>query len=48
MLHIKAYEIYYLSQLAAQNALLPNDYKLDLKECFVIEAGYGDMSSERV
>ena len=31
-----------------KNALLPNDYKLDLKECFVIAAGYGDMSSERV
>ncbi len=28
-------------------AILPNRYTLDLTECFIIAAGYGDLSSER-
>ncbi|MYM92715.1 TraB/VirB10 family protein [Duganella vulcania] len=28
-------------------AILPNRFRMDLKECFVIAAGYGDMASER-
>lgn len=30
------------------NAVLPNRYRSDVKECFVVAAGYGDISSERV
>ncbi len=29
-------------------SILPNKYKYDLKECFVVGEGYGDLSSERV
>lgn len=29
-------------------AILPNNLKFDLKECFLIGAAYGDMSSERI
>src|SRR3989304_3626567 len=29
------------------NAVLPNHFRSRIKECFVIGAGYGDMSSER-
>ncbi|MBB3122176.1 TrbI/VirB10 family protein [Pseudoduganella violacea] len=29
------------------NAVLPNRYRAQVKECFVIAAGYGDISSER-
>ncbi|MEQ1529057.1 MAG: TraB/VirB10 family protein [Methylococcales bacterium] len=28
-------------------AILPNRYKADVRECFIIAAGYGDLSSER-
>ena len=28
-------------------AILPNRYRMDIKECFVIASGYGDLSSER-
>ncbi|POZ50647.1 TraB/VirB10 family protein [Methylovulum psychrotolerans] len=28
-------------------ALLPNKYRMDIAECFVIASGYGDLSSER-
>jgi conjugal transfer pilus assembly protein TraB len=28
-------------------AILPNRYKMDIRECFLIASGYGDMSSER-
>lgn len=31
-----------------REAILPNEATFDLRECFVIAAGYGDMSSERV
>lgn len=31
----------------ADNAVLPNRFRSDIKECFVIAAGYGDISSER-
>ncbi len=31
-----------------KEALLPNEFTLNLRECFVIAAGFGDMSSERV
>lgn len=31
-----------------KNAILPNEYAFDFKECFVIAAAFGDMSSERV
>lgn len=31
----------------ADNAVLPNQFRSDIKECFVIAAGYGDISSER-
>lgn len=30
-----------------KDAILPNGYKADLKECFLLMSGYGDMSSER-
>jgi conjugal transfer pilus assembly protein TraB len=30
-----------------KNAILPNKYQYDIRECFVIGAGYGDISSER-
>jgi conjugal transfer pilus assembly protein TraB len=30
------------------NAVLPNRYRADVKECFVVAAGWGDISSERV
>ena len=29
------------------NAVLPNRFRSDVKECFVVAAGYGDISSER-
>ncbi|WP_167772897.1 TraB/VirB10 family protein [Ramlibacter humi] len=29
------------------NAILPNRFRAQVKECFVVAAGYGDMSSER-
>jgi len=29
------------------DALLPNRFRADVRECFVIAAGYGDLSSER-
>lgn len=29
------------------NAVLPNQFRAQVKECFVVAAGYGDMSSER-
>jgi conjugal transfer pilus assembly protein TraB len=29
------------------NALLPNRFQQDLRECFILAAGYGDLSSER-
>ena len=29
------------------DAILPNRYRMDIKECFVIAGGYGDLSSER-
>ena len=28
-------------------AILPNRYKMDIRECFLIGSGYGDLSSER-
>lgn len=31
-----------------RNAILPNGRNFDFRECFVIAAGFGDMSSERV
>ena len=31
----------------SDNAILPNRARADVKECFVIAAGYGDISSER-
>ncbi len=31
-----------------KDAILPNEYSFNLKECFLLAAGYGDMSSERV
>ncbi|MCG2583890.1 TraB/VirB10 family protein [Massilia sp. TS11] len=31
----------------ADTAVLPNQFRGDIKECFVIGAGYGDISSER-
>jgi len=31
----------------ADNAILPNRYRASVKECFVVGAGYGDVSSER-
>jgi conjugal transfer pilus assembly protein TraB len=30
-----------------QEAILPNRYRMDVRECFLIASGYGDMSSER-
>lgn len=30
-----------------QDAILPNRYRADLSECFLIASGYGDLSSER-
>lgn len=30
------------------DTMLPNDFRVNMKECFVIAAGFGDMSSERV
>jgi len=30
-----------------QEAILPNRFKADLRECFLIASGYGDLSSER-
>ena len=30
-----------------KDALLPNRYRADVKECFIISSGYGDLSSER-
>lgn len=30
-----------------QEAILPNRYRADLSECFLIASGYGDLSSER-
>jgi len=30
-----------------QDAILPNRFKADLKECFIVAAGYGEISSER-
>lgn len=29
------------------NAVLPNQFRAQVKECFIVAAGYGDMSSER-
>ncbi len=31
----------------ADNAILPNRYRASVKECFIVGAGYGDVSSER-
>jgi conjugal transfer pilus assembly protein TraB len=31
-----------------KEALLPNRYRADVRECFLIASGYGDLSSERV
>lgn len=31
----------------ADNAILPNQFRARVKECFVVGAGYGDVSSER-
>lgn len=31
-----------------KEAILPNNLRFDFRECFIIAAGYGDMSSERV
>ena len=28
-------------------AILPNRYRMDIRECFLIASGYGDLSSER-
>lgn len=33
--------------LLADNAILPNQFRARVKECFVVGAGYGDVSSER-
>lgn len=30
-----------------QEAILPNRYSMDIRECFMIASGYGDLSSER-
>lgn len=30
-----------------REAILPNRYRADVRECFVVAAGYGDLSSER-
>lgn len=30
------------------DAILPNRYRMDVKECFALAAGYGELSSERV
>ncbi|MDJ1478821.1 TraB/VirB10 family protein [Bacillus sp. LS15-K4] len=30
-----------------KEAILPNRFRADIKECFLIAAGYGDLSSER-
>lgn len=30
-----------------QEAILPNRYTMDIRECFMIASGYGDLSSER-
>ena len=30
-----------------QEAILPNRFRMDIKECFIIAGGYGDLSSER-
>lgn len=30
-----------------QDAIMPNGWRADLKECFLLMSGYGDMSSER-
>lgn len=29
------------------DAILPNRFRMDVKECFIVAAGYGDMASER-
>lgn len=29
------------------DAIMPNGWRADLKECFLLMSGYGDMSSER-
>ena len=31
----------------AADAILPNRYRADIKECFIIASGYGDISAER-
>lgn len=31
-----------------KSAILPNGYRLDVQECFILASGYGDLSSERV
>jgi len=31
-----------------KEALLPNRYRADVRECFLVASGYGDLSSERV
>jgi conjugal transfer pilus assembly protein TraB len=31
----------------ADNAILPNQFRARVKECFIVGAGYGDVSSER-
>jgi hypothetical protein len=28
-------------------AILPNRYRMDIRECFIVSSGYGDLSSER-
>jgi conjugal transfer pilus assembly protein TraB len=30
-----------------QEAILPNRYRVDIRECFLVAGGYGDLSSER-
>lgn len=30
-----------------QEAILPNRYRMDIRECFLIASGYGDLSAER-
>ena len=30
-----------------EDAILPNEYRADIKECFVNVSGYGELSSER-
>ena len=37
-----------LTMRILDNAILPNNYKSKVKQCFVIASGYGDLSSERV